>query len=72
MMKKFFFTLFALIPFTLWAQDNSWEINEDEDVKPEVTVKTKVDPKYLKGQTTRSGYDYMCSALEVTYLVLNR
>ena len=49
MMKKFFFTLLALVPFTLWAQDNSWEINENEDVKPEVAVKTKVDPKYLKG-----------------------
>jgi len=37
------------VPLTLWAQDNTWEINEDEDVKQEVKVKTKVDPKYLKG-----------------------
>ena len=49
MMKKLFFTMLALVPLTLWAQDNSWEINEDEDVKQEVKVKTKVDPKYLKG-----------------------
>ena len=49
MMKKLFFTMLALMPLTLWAQDNTWEINEDEDVKQEVKVKTKVDPKYLKG-----------------------
>jgi colicin import membrane protein len=41
--------MLALVPLTLWAQDNTWEINEDEDVKQEVKVKTKVDPKYLKG-----------------------
>lgn len=49
MMKKLFFTMLALVPLTLWAQDNTWEINEDEDVKQKVKVKTKVDPKYLKG-----------------------
>lgn len=49
MMKKLFFTMLALMPLTLWAQDNSWEINEDEEVKQEVKAKTKVDPKYLKG-----------------------
>ena len=49
MMKKLFFTMLALVPLTLWAQDNTWEINEDEDVKQEVKAKTKVDPKYLKG-----------------------
>lgn len=49
MMKKLFFTMLALVPLTLWAQDNTWEINEDEEVKQEVKAKTKVDPKYLKG-----------------------
>ena len=48
-MKTLFFTMLALGPLTLWAQDNSWELNEDEDVKTEVKAKTKVDPKYLKG-----------------------
>jgi colicin import membrane protein len=47
-MKKLFFTMLALLPLTLWAQDNSCEINEDEEVEQEVK-KTKVDPKYLKG-----------------------
>ena len=47
-MKKLFFTMLALLPLSLWAQDNSWEINEDEEVEQEVK-KTKVDPKYLKG-----------------------
>ena len=50
-MKKLFFTMLAMLPLTLWAQDNTWEINEDEEVKQEVVAKpkTKVDPKYLKG-----------------------
>ena len=48
-MKKLFFTMLALVPLTLWAQDNTWEINEDEVVKPEVKAKAKVEVKYLKG-----------------------
>lgn len=48
-MKKLFFTMLAMLPLTLWAQDNTWEINEDEVVKQEVKAKTKVDPKYLNG-----------------------
>ncbi len=49
-MKKLFFTVLALAPLSLWAQDNTWEINEDEEVKQEVKVaKPKVDAKYLKG-----------------------
>ena len=49
MMKNLFFTLLALMPLTMWAQDNIWEINEDEEVKQEVKAKPKVDAKYLKG-----------------------
>ena len=48
-MKNLFFTLLALMPLTMWAQDNTWEINEDEEVKQEVKAKPKVDAKYLKG-----------------------
>lgn len=48
-MKKLFFTMLALVPFTLWAQDNTWELNEDEEVKEEVKAKAKVEAKYLKG-----------------------
>ena len=48
-MKKLFFTMLALVPLTLWAQDNTWEISEDEVVKPEVKTKAKVEAKYLKG-----------------------
>jgi hypothetical protein len=25
--------MLALVPLTLWAQDNTWEINEEEEVK---------------------------------------
>ena len=49
MMKKLFFTMLALVPLTLWAQDNTWEINEEEVVKKEAKAKPKVDEKYLKG-----------------------
>ena len=41
--------MLALLPLTMWAQDNSWELNEDEVVKQEVKTKAKVDAKYLKG-----------------------
>ena len=47
-MKKLFFIMFAMMPLTLWAQDNTWELNED-DVKQEVKTKAKVEAKYLKG-----------------------
>ena len=49
MMKKLFFTMLGLVPLTLWAQDNTWEINEEEEVKKEAKAKPKVDEKYLKG-----------------------
>ena len=49
MMKKLFFTMLALVPLTLWAQDNTWEINEEEEAKKEAKAKPKVDEKYLKG-----------------------
>lgn len=48
-MKKLFFTMLALMPLTLWAQDNTWELNENEEVKQEEKAKPKVDVKYLKG-----------------------
>ena len=41
--------MLALVPLTLWAQDNTWEINEEEEVKKEAKAKPKVDEKYLKG-----------------------
>ena len=49
-MKKIFLTMMAIVPLTLWAQDNSWEQDEDE-LKTEVqeAPKPKVDVKYLKG-----------------------
>ena len=51
MMKKLLFSMLAMVPLTLWAQDNTWEINENEEIKQEVEAKAKpkVDPKYLKG-----------------------
>ena len=48
-MKKLFFTMLALLPFTMWAQDNTWELSEEEEIKQEEKAKPKVDAKYLKG-----------------------
>lgn len=51
-MKKFIIAMLALAPLTLWAQDNSWEHDDEDEVQTEQTVKEsklKVDAKYLKG-----------------------
>ena len=46
-MKNVLMTILALVPLTMWAQDNTWERPEVEEVQE---VKTsKVDPKYLRG-----------------------
>lgn len=46
-MKKVLMTILALVPLTMWAQDNTWERPEVEE-KQEVKT-SKVDPKYLRG-----------------------
>ena len=48
-MKKFLIMLLAALPVSMWAQDNNWEIAEEEQqetVKPE---KANPDEKYLRG-----------------------
>ena len=47
-MKKLIVTILALMPLTLWAQDNTWELpeQEQEEVKAE---KENPDQKYLLG-----------------------
>ena len=49
-MKKFLMMLLATIPVSMWAQDNNWEIAEEEQqleaAKPE---KANPDEKYLRG-----------------------
>ena len=48
-MKKFLIMLLAALPVSMWAQDNNWEIAEEEQqevVKPE---KVNPDEKYLRG-----------------------
>ena len=51
-MKKLIITILALVPLTLWAQDNTWErIETEEEEQQEETKKQKVNPdaKYLRG-----------------------
>ena len=49
-MKKFWIMLLAAMPIGLWAQDNTWELPEEEQqeetVKP---TKANRDAKYLRG-----------------------
>lgn len=50
-MKKIIMTIFALLPMTLAAQDNTWELPEEEQEEAQV-VKVNPDQKYLKGAVT--------------------
>lgn len=47
-MKKLIVTVLALMPLTLWAQDNTWELPEQEQEELN-TVKENPDQKYLLG-----------------------
>ena len=47
-MKKLIITIFALVPLMLWAQDNTWERAEEEEVEVK-PVKPAMNPKYLRG-----------------------
>ena len=49
-MKKFWILLLAAMPIGLWAQDNTWELPEEEQ-EEELAQTNEVDPnaKYLRG-----------------------
>lgn len=47
-MKKFLMIMLALLPLSLWAQDNTWEQPEEEQEEV-ATVKVNPDAKYLRG-----------------------
>ena len=49
-MKKIWIMLLAAMPIGLWAQDNTWELPEEEQVE-ETVKETTVNPnaKYLRG-----------------------
>ena len=42
-------TILALVPLTMWAQDNTWERPEVEEEEQTEQKSNKVDPKYLRG-----------------------
>jgi colicin import membrane protein len=50
-MKKFWIILLAAMPLGLWAQDNTWELPEEEQQVEETTLEAKINPnaKYLRG-----------------------
>lgn len=50
-MKKILMTIMALVPLTLWAQDNTWEQPEEDEQEQTAKKPEKVNPdqKYLKG-----------------------
>ena len=47
--KNVMIALLALLPLSLWAQDNTWERPEEEQVEEQQQKKPKVDAKYLQG-----------------------
>jgi len=47
-MKKFFIMVMGLVPLSMWAQDNSWELPEEEQQK-EQKAKENPNAKYLRG-----------------------
>ena len=47
-MKKLLIAILALAPLTMWAQDNTWELPEEEQ-QEEVQEKENPDQKYLRG-----------------------
>ena len=42
-------TILALVPLTMWAQDNTWDRPEVEEEEQTEQKSNKVDPKYLRG-----------------------
>lgn len=48
-MKKILFTMFMLVPMTLWAQDNTWERPEVDEQEEMAKAKVNPDAKYLRG-----------------------
>ena len=48
-MKKLLFTMFMLVPMTLWAQDNTWEKPEVDEQEEVAKAKVNPDAKYLRG-----------------------
>ena len=48
-MKKFLIMLLAAIPVSMWAQDNNWEIAEEEQQEAVQPEKVNPDEKYLRG-----------------------
>jgi len=50
-MKKLIIMMIALVPLTLWAQDNTWEQPEEEQEAEVAEKPAKVNPdqKYLRG-----------------------
>ena len=47
-MKKILMLMLALMPLSMWAQDNTWERPEEEQAE-EKTQKVNKDEKYLRG-----------------------
>lgn len=48
-MKKLLMAILALMPLTLWAQDNTWEQPEEEQEAEVSPAKVNPDQKYLAG-----------------------
>lgn len=69
-MKKILITVLALLPLSLWAQDNTWERPDEEQEQEQAeakTVKVNPDAKYLRGAVTeRDGKVVFTHTVEVS------
>lgn len=48
-MKKILMMVLALMPLSMWAQDNTWERPEEEEQEEAKVVKVNPNAKYLRG-----------------------
>lgn len=48
-MRKLIITILALAPLAIWAQDNTWELPEEEQQEEVAAQKVNPDAKYLRG-----------------------
>ena len=48
-MKKFLIMLLAALPVSMWAQENNWEIAEEEQQEAVKSEKANPNEKYLRG-----------------------
>ena len=75
-MKKFWIILLAAMPLGLWAQDNTWELPEEEQQVEETTLEAKINPIEAPGKSVAQIYtilhDYMVKMTKASNQINSR